>query len=518
MPNYLPVCALLLVGSVAAQTQIPIPAFGRTFASTLTRGFYFQTPVPIVVTGLRVPDEANAGIQCVELSVLAAPPPAYSATVLPTQLFYNNNTPAGQIIPCSVLYNAGDYVCVLGACGTTTMNNSYGTPVGPYASNIFGNPVTLTRLLTQTNLSTTGGHQLVSSEAAFEVSRVEVYYTTPTGYAQFTPYGVGCGGSGPPGIYEQFTTANDLSNTGITLFPTGNTYVAVQGATPIVTPSGAPRAFTDDQTQAIALPGTFTHATGSTTTLWVCSNGWISFESTTLNQLGESVPLMQSGPARIYGWWDDLNPGVGGTMHCEQDPVATNLFHVTWTNVPEFSIGGSNTFQISLDMSSGTMEIKWGALTALDGLVGYHPGNNAGVPAMTDISAMTAKVLGDGVQPIQLSNVAGSRPVLGSTLNMEVRNVRAGTAFGVGVIGFTKYFPGIDLSPVGLEGCLLYTTLDLTTFLFPSGTPVPWSVPVPSDPTLAGAQAHAQAAMFTSGYTSSGIIASNGVDLLLNPL
>jgi len=184
----------LLSSTAALAQQIPLPAFTSTYTSTTqTRGFWFQSPINCVITGLRVPDETNQGVQCVEVSRFTAAPATYSATSLGTQLFFASNQPSANIIPCSIAVTAGDFIGVLGACGTTTMYNSYGA--GPFASSILGSPVTLTRLLTQTNLNNTGGNQPMSSSAG-SIARVEVYVAGAQGYASATPYGLGCGGLG----------------------------------------------------------------------------------------------------------------------------------------------------------------------------------------------------------------------------------------------------------------------------------------------------------------------------------
>src|SRR5215831_5057022 len=92
------VLAALSAGAVAQ--QMPIPAFVSTFSSTAaTRGFWFQSPVTCIITGVRVPDESLQGVQTVEIDRLASAPPAYPATIAPTQLFYANNQPSANILP-----------------------------------------------------------------------------------------------------------------------------------------------------------------------------------------------------------------------------------------------------------------------------------------------------------------------------------------------------------------------------------------------------------------------------------
>ena len=51
----------LLLAAATLPAQMQIPKFSRTYSSNYTRGFYFQSPAQIVITGVRVPDEAAGG-------------------------------------------------------------------------------------------------------------------------------------------------------------------------------------------------------------------------------------------------------------------------------------------------------------------------------------------------------------------------------------------------------------------------------------------------------------------------
>ncbi len=84
---------------------------------------------------------------------MASAPPIYTTTGTDGQVFVKTEIPSTQIIPCNLSFAKGDYVGILGACGTATMHNSYGGP--NVASSILGSPVTLSRFITQANLNTT---------------------------------------------------------------------------------------------------------------------------------------------------------------------------------------------------------------------------------------------------------------------------------------------------------------------------------------------------------------------------
>jgi PKD repeat protein len=152
---------------------IPVPGFGSTFASTVaTRGLWFQSPTRFSIVSATVPNETNQTIQNVAIYRLAAAPPVFSATATGGLELEALNQPANAPIPCVVSFDNGEFVGVLGACGTTTMQNSYGTPVGPFASSVLGVPTTLTRFGTQFNINTAGANQAYWTEPAAAISRV----------------------------------------------------------------------------------------------------------------------------------------------------------------------------------------------------------------------------------------------------------------------------------------------------------------------------------------------------------
>ena len=343
---------------------------------------------------------------------------------------------------------------------------------------------------------------------------VEMEYLPSSGYAYFASYGTGCGGGGPPGIYEVFdgqTRVNDLANTGIQLQPVPGAFIAIQGASAIVPATGTPLSLGLNQTVPVTLPWSFPHPTGSTTTLWVCSNGWIALESTTATENVESFGLLRAGPARVCAFWDDFAPGGSGTVHAAADPASNGLFHVTWTNVGENATpSGANTFQATFSQS-GSIELKWGVMSAVDGLVGYHPGNGAGDPGQTDISALTALILGDGRDPLSIRAQSGSRPVLGQAFTTRISGIPSGSPIGALVLGVAQFNPGVPLAPVGMPGCSQYASIDATFVWLPTAAPT-FSLPlnVPNVPSAAGTALYSQCAVWATGFNPLGIITSNG--------
>lgn len=176
---------------------IPLPGFGSTFSGTAaTRGFWFQAPTRFSIISAKVPDETANGTQNVAIFRLASAPPTYSTTATGGLEFFAYGQPSANNLPCVVSFDAGEYVGVLGACGTTTMLNSYATPAGAFASSVLGQPTTLTRFGTQFNLFTNGPtyNYPYWQEPAGALSRVVLGVTACAGI----PYGAGTpSGAGP---------------------------------------------------------------------------------------------------------------------------------------------------------------------------------------------------------------------------------------------------------------------------------------------------------------------------------
>jgi hypothetical protein len=522
------VLAALSAGAVAQ--QIPIPPFVSTFSGALTRGFWFQSPVTCLITGVRVPDESLQGVQCVEIDRLATAPPAYPGTIAPTQLFYANNQPSANILPTNILVNAGDFIGVLGACGTATMNNSYGA-TGAFNSTILGQPVVLTRFLTQFNLSTTGGNQLCSSEVAGSFGRVEVYVSPAgPGVASAIPYGTGCySPSTPPtqsqcaSIYENFATsaAFDLGSSAITWLPTGGGgYVMLPGITTYVTPSGTATsvAFGDDIEQVVALTGAFPFNGGTTSSLAVCSNGYVSVATGNGTGFSPLAATMLAAPQTGWWNWHDYNPTIAGSGLIKFEEVA-GIAYVTWDGVWDYggaAAANANTFQFQFDETSGAVHLVFQTMSALGNnrLVGYSPGGASLDGGSQDISVLlpaSITLRAADLSPLALN--ASGRPITGTSINLVTTNIPSGTALGATLLGLTQFNPGIDLTIIGMPGCFKYTDGSVSLLILVGGPSASVPFNIPNNPAFVGIHVFAESAMFSAGFNTLGVIASNGMDL-----
>lgn len=529
----IPFLAATLFAASALTAQIPLPGFGSTYTGAQTRGFWFQAPAaPFTITGLRVPNEALQAFQVVEVIDLgAAAPPAYPGTIVGTQLFYDNSTPAGTIIPCTITVAPGAFIGILGACtptvGSTTSYNSYGTPAGPFVSNVFGNPVTLTRFGTQFGIGA-GGNQPCWQEAAFQISRIEVFVTPAAGYAYNNAYGTGCLSITDVPSYENFASsaAFDLANSGMSMIHTGTGYLALPAITTYVPPSATAQvlALTDDSETTVTLSQPMpVGASGTTTTLNVCSNGYVSAGS---NGTG-FTPTPSAFVANTRPWWalcwHDFNPATAGSGQVKFEQVGT-IAYVTWDGVWDFggtTAANANTMQLQFDLNSGTVHYLWQTTSALGNgrLVGFSDAGTSADPGSMDISAALPSTFTAAVFALQpLSHTLSARPIIGTTPNMLTGNVPPSTVLGLSILGLTQFSPGIDLTPLGMPTCSLYASLDVTLSWLPVAGTGSLPFAIPATPGLAGFQLNSQSTTFTPGINAFGFVTSNGQHWVLDLL
>lgn len=126
----------------------------------------------------------------------------------------------------------------------------------------------------------------------------------------------------------------------------------------------------DDDNVELPLPFTFTLCGQDFESVFVNSNGSLTFGAGS-NDFTESALEFLTGPPRIAGVWDDLNPTQGGTISFA---ASSNDFTVTFDQVPEFFNTGANTFTINLKRAANHVEIDYGAVSATDGLAGVSCG------------------------------------------------------------------------------------------------------------------------------------------------
>ena len=138
----------------------------------------------------------------------------------------------------------------------------------------------------------------------------------------------------------------------------------------------------DDDTTEVPIGFTFPFQGDSYDTVWVNSNGNITFGSGDTD-FSESVSEFLNEQPRIAPLWDDLSPNNGGLVLAGGD---ASSFTVAFVEVPEFFATGANSFVVTLT-DTGEVSIAYGAISANDGLAGVTEGGGAADPGATDLSA-----------------------------------------------------------------------------------------------------------------------------------
>ena len=138
----------------------------------------------------------------------------------------------------------------------------------------------------------------------------------------------------------------------------------------------------DDDTREITLPFSFPFYGQTFTRLFLNSDGNLTFRVGDTSISERSIGRATSGPARIAGLFDDLDPSRTSTgVRVLAD---ASQFVVSWVNVPEFTPSGSGarqTFQIRL-YRDGRIEFAYNGIGATGAVVGISPGSLQGVSSV----------------------------------------------------------------------------------------------------------------------------------------
>jgi M6 family metalloprotease-like protein len=104
----------------------------------------------------------------------------------------------------------------------------------------------------------------------------------------------------------------------------------------------------DDASSAIPLPFSFNYYGDAKTSVYVGSNGYLSFDASPTDWINVAIPNPGSPNDIIAPFWDDLSPQLGGEVYYL---AAADRFVVSWVSVPRYIYGGSEgsyTFQAIL--------------------------------------------------------------------------------------------------------------------------------------------------------------------------
>ena len=425
------------------------------------------------------------------------------------------NTPTNMVLTSPVILTPGTY-------GIQLKANGFGHA---YTN---GNGTNQTYTNAELTLSA-GAAQNTQYTAPFtpRVFNGALYYNVSGGnYAAASSFGAGCVRS-LASFYENFSAAAsfDLSGTALTMVNTGTGYTVLPGLSPFIppTPAATPLTLGDDTETSVTLATNFPYPGGSTPALTVCSNGFVSVGSGNGTGYTPSPATMLNNP--LTGWyhWHDFNPSAAGSGQVKFEQVGP-LAVITFDGVYDFggaSAASANTFQFQFDTASGNVHIAWGA-TSLAGngiLVGYSPGGPSADPTSSDLSTRIPATFTLGANDqLPLALGLSARPIIGTAVNWTTTNVPAASGLGILGLGFNAIVPGFDLTLLGAPGCFQHVGVSATTAFLPTGGTGTVPLAIPNSAALAGVRVLGQSLALDPSINALGLVTSNGLDLLVNPL
>jgi len=142
------------------------------------------------------------------------------------------------------------------------------------------------------------------------------------------------------------------------------TYVVEPGAFDWIDPAGAPAVgvVADEQNVEIDIGFDFEFYGETRDSVVVSSNGYLTFGSEGLFWVNEPVADGGGHTDFIAPYWDDLDPGSGGSITQRlQGTAPDRRLTITWSDVPYWGqpLGGGVHFQVTLFESAGRIEFQY---------------------------------------------------------------------------------------------------------------------------------------------------------------
>ncbi len=146
----------------------------------------------------------------------------------------------------------------------------------------------------------------------------------------------------------------------------------------------------DDASAEEALGFGFRFYGGTHGSVFVNSDGNLSFTRGDSASVDRSLGRVLGGPPRAALFFEDLDPTRGGAVFVSS---AASAFTVTWCNVPDFDNTGRVTAQATL-LPGGSVEMRFDTGTTLrDAVVALSPGETSAFAAL-DLSAASTLAAG----------------------------------------------------------------------------------------------------------------------------
>ncbi len=320
-------------------------------------------------------------------------------------------------------------------------------------------------------------------------------------------------------LYERFAAAAfDLANApSLDFVPnTGRGYIVLRGTHSLLPTAGGVLVPVGDDTVAgpFALGFSFPHpgGNGSTTTVDVCSNGYVYLETGTITSsrcCDASDAILRAFRRDTPSWavfGTDLDPSAGGSVWINTAP---GIAWITWDQVWEGGTGQLVTAQIQFE-ASGAVSLVYGPALATTHsvLVGWSAGNGVIDSGPSDLSTLSGFDMGSSYGPLTISAPLARIPTVGSSFVVDITNVPGDALAAVLLLGTGQ--TTLPLDQFGLTGCSLLVTSDLPAFPTSIAPPIGTvTMPIAPGTRLVGLQLEAQAAVLSPTVNAGGVEVSN---------
>lgn len=205
----------------------------------------------------------------------------------------------------------------------------------------------------------------------------------------------------------------------------------------------------DDTTVNVPVGFDFTFYGDTYNTVNICSNGFMSFNSTSTAYTNTAIPAAAVPNAALYPMWDDFNFTTAGQCYYATigTPGTDQRFIAQWTNVPQFLGTDSNSFQAVI-YENGSIEFRYGAISAftdVDATVGIENADGTVATSVPASSIVSNSSLAFGVTSGGPS--CSSCPPCAADYNMD-----GGVDGGDIATFFGDWEAGTSCSDVNLDG------------------------------------------------------------------
>lgn len=194
----------------------------------------------------------------------------------------------------------------------------------------------------------------------------------------------------------------DLANTGLRFEPAGAGYAVTVTGAEFRTALGRTLTLGDDDSAAQTIPFDFQFYGRRFTSLFVNSDGNLTFEEADHASTARGLGRLAAGAPRIAPFFADLDPSAGGRVFVDSAPDAMTI---TWCAVPGFDLPQVMTVQ-SVLFSNGAIEFRFGAPDLTNGIVALSPGRTESV------RALDLKAGGQVTEPVAIGELFTASPSL----------------------------------------------------------------------------------------------------------